>query len=161
MKIVVLTTLALLVAGGFGYWYWTSDERVIRHMLTEIEQNSSKSATEPPVDSLLRAARIAGLFSDPCHFIVEKPMQERELTRSQIQERITFFRNAYKELILTSHDRIVNVAQSQASVVCTIRIKGIQGQTDFADVQEVVMNLAKKGGQWRIIAVRLVAVLEQ
>ncbi|MGD9949760.1 MAG: hypothetical protein AB7U29_14960 [Desulfobulbus sp.] len=156
---VALVAMALIVV---GIRYWPSDERAIRKQIAQIETLGSKAADEKPIESLLRAKRLAALFNDPCILQVEAADFTGEYPRKQIQDRIAMARAFYTNATVSVHDLSINILDKERTkILCTLRVKGSGKNRPVADVQELEADLRKVEGDWLFTQLTLVEVLER
>ena len=162
VKTVVLALVLAVLAGVLVIRFWPSDERAIRKQLTLIEETGSKAAAEQPLESLLRAKQLAGLFHDPCELIVETVKYQGEYSRKEIMDRINLVRNTYRTVRVALHDVVIEIGKEGTAVVrCTIRLSGEGKGQPVADVQELRAELRKIEGDWLFTSLTLVEVLER
>jgi hypothetical protein len=162
LKAFVLVALVVGVATVVAVRYWPGDERDIRKQIGQLETLGSKEADEKPIESLVRARKLAALFHDPCTLQVESADFQGEYGRQQIQERIAMARGFYTEAKVSVHDLVLERAENNtARIRCTLRVKGRGKSQPIADVQELAAGLRKKEGDWLFTTVTLVEVLER
>lgn len=162
VKTIVIVVLLAVVAGVAAYRFWSSDERAIRRQLVLIEEAGSKDAAEQPMEGLLKAARLAGVFSDPCQLTVESGHHVGSYPRKQIQDRIVLVRAMYTRVEVSLHDIAIDLSgKNTAAVRGTIRLRGQGKGEPVADVQELRAEMAKSNGQWLFTSVTIVEVLER
>ena len=134
----------------------------MRKVQAEIEETGTKSSLERPVESLLRAKRIADYFADPCHLTIETSGYDDAFNRNQIQDRIVMVRTLFTALTVSLNDISIRFPEKHtAKVLLTLRLNGHRGNESYADVQEVEATLSKTDGRWLLTSVHLVAVLER
>ena len=162
VKTVAVAVMLALALGFIAFRFWPSDERAIRKQLALIEEAGSKEPTEKPIQALVKAKQLAGLFHDPCRLEVEAVDYAGEYPRKQIMDRITLVRASYTRARVSLHDVVVDIPQDATAVVhCTIRVQGEGTGQPVADVQELRADLRKIEGDWLFTAIRLVEVLER
>jgi hypothetical protein len=160
-QIVVVGLIALVTVMG-AVRLWPGDERAIRKQLTLIETVGSKALAEQPVEGLLKATQLAGLFSDPCRLTVTSATHAVDSSRKQIQERIVLARTWYNQLNVSLHDVTLVFAENKTAVVRgTIRLRGEGAGEQGADVQEFRAEMRPINGKWLLTAVEIVEVLER
>ncbi len=162
VKTAIIAVIAAVLAALLIVHYWPGDERAVRKVLAELAETASKSSLERPVQSLLRAKRIADHFADPCHLTIETSGYDDAFSRNQIQDRIVMVRTSFTALTVSLNDISIRFPEKHtANVLLTLRLTGLHGDESYADVQEVEAALHKTDGRWLLTAVRLVAVLER
>jgi len=162
LKKLLLAAMAAVMAVMVGLRYWPGDERAIRKQIAKIEALGSKTGDEKPIDSLLRARQLSALFHDPSTLQVESADFSGEYSRKQIQDRIIMVRSFYSKATVSIHDLNINLLDNdQATVLCTLRVKGEGNARPVADVQELEAGLRKIEGNWLFNKVTLVEVLER
>ncbi len=162
IKTVAVGVVLIALAGVLAFKWWPSDERAIRKQWALIEEVASKPQEEHPVDALVKATRLAGLFSDPCRLTVESVQHSGSYPRKQIQDQIVLVRSFYSRVEVTLHDLGIELHDNNTAVVRgTLRVQGQTKGEAIADAQELRTEMAKIDGQWLLTAVTLVAVLER
>jgi len=161
-KTIVAIVAAALIAGLAYRLWWPNDERAIRNQLALIEQVGTKAEAEPPMEGLVKATRLAALFSDPCRLTVESVQHDGAYPRKQIQERILMARSSFPTLAVSLHDVAIERLDARAAAVrATLRLRGKGTGEPLAAAQELTAELAKVDGQWLFTAVTLVEVVGQ
>ena len=159
-KAVCVAVAAALVAGVVTYLWWQGDERLIRKQLALIEEAGSKSEAEQPMEGLVKATRLAALFSDPSRLTVEAVQHDGSYPRKQIQERILLARSLFARVDVSLHDLTIELAKNKtAAVHGTLRLHGKSPGAPVADAQEFRGEMAKIDGQWLFTSVTLVEIL--
>jgi len=162
VKKILIAVLLAGVVGLLAVRFWPSDERAIRAQLSLIEEAGSKQSSEQPVESLVKATQMAGLFNDPCRLIVAAARHADAYPRKQIQDRIVMVRALYSEVQVTLHDIAIVLAENHTAVVRgTIRLRGQSKGEVIADVQELRAEMGKFDGTWLFTSVEIVEVLER
>jgi len=160
--IIAVVTVVVLITGIVAYRLWFGDERAIRKQLALIEEIGSKSKTEQPMEGLVKATRIAALFSDPSLLIVELVRYDDYYYRKQIQEYVIMVRSLFAEVEVSIHDIAIERIVNKASVVRgTLRLHGKAIGEPVADTHKFQAEVAKIDGQWLFTAVTLVGIIEQ
>ncbi len=135
-------------------------EKQVRKRLRQLVEYVSREADEPPLASLQKGRRIGLFFADPCRVILQGKMDEKELRRKEITDRVVLIRNTYSQLQVKFHDvSIVFPAETTADIHMTMRLTGVTAGSDMADVQEVEARMKKLDGEWLFTDVTLVEVL--
>jgi len=162
LKKLILTAMVAVMVVMVGLRYWSSDERAIRKQVAKIESLGSKTRDEKPIDALIRARQLAALFHDPCSLQVESADFSGAYSRKQIQDRIVMARGFYTEAAVSVHDLSIHrIDNGQATLRCTLRVKGQGNNSAVADVQEVEADMRKVEGDWLFTQLTLVEVLER
>jgi hypothetical protein len=155
--------LFVVLAAGFALFrLLPGEEKEIRKQLAVFERTAAKKSDEQPVESLLKARRIAGLFNDPCQFSVDAADFTGTFSRQQIMERINLVRASYGSVTVKLYDIAIEFPEeNRAAVRLTLRLSGQSREHAVADVQETLATLEKIEGDWLFTTVRIVEVLSR
>ena len=159
--IIAIVMVAVLVAGVVSYRLWFSDERAIKKQLALVEKEGSKAEGEQPMDGLIKAVKIAALFSDPCQLIVESVRYDGSYSRKDIQEYIMLVRSLFTRVEVSMHDVVIDRIVNKTTVVRgTLRLHGKATGEAVADAYKFQAEAAKIDGEWLFTSVTIVELLE-
>jgi len=145
--------VALLAAGGLGYWYWSSDERQIRRLLDHVADAVSQAEGEAGVAGL---AEVAGLntYLTP-DVTIEATLPTRAATMRGAQDVVSTvgrFRTVFPVVTLSFEDVRVSVdsdVTATAQSVARTERRDRDGATE-AEAWQVVLSLERRDGNWLI-----------
>ena len=159
--IAVVVVMAVLITGVVAYYLWFGDERAIRKQLVQVKEMGSKGEAEQPVDGLVKATKIAALFSDPCRLIVESVRYDDYYYRKHIQEHVMLVRSLFAEVEVSLHDvAISRIVNKTATVRGTLRLHGRTIGEPVASTHECQVEVTKIDGKWLFTSVTIVEIPE-
>lgn len=162
LKKACIVLLVIIAAGITGIFFWSGDERAIRKQMALIEEVGSKKASEQPVESLVRAQKLARMFQEPCQLTIETSGQNGSFSRREIMERLARVRSFYSQMTVNLHDVTLQFPEKvTAAVRLTLRLSGESNQEKYFDVYDVAARLRKNEGAWLLTSVRMVEVPEK
>jgi hypothetical protein len=163
-KKTVYTAIALLslLICGLIWINLDSDERKIKKTLQTITELAEKKQKEAALDSLQKAAKIGKFFHDPATLSLKDYNQSGLFSRKEITDKIIIVRARGQKISVSFHDTVIEVFEGeQASITTTMYAKGIENQSEKADIRELDLTMVKTDGTWLISKVTFVDVLKQ
>ncbi len=161
-KYILIGVPIIAIAAVYYFFFYNTDERVIKRRLNYIADNFSKEANENKVLTLKRVTAIKTVLKPSIHVEIEKRSISGNYSAREITRRTAGVRTHFKRLTLKFYDVNIDVSPSgTALATATARITGAKknGET-FAETRELEFGWQKVEGDWLIAAVKAVQVLE-
>ena len=154
--------IAAVLAVGLFFFLFPNQEKEVKKQLNRLSQYASRQQDEPTLTSLTKAGRIGKLFADTCTLTMNNPRIEGSFSRKEIIGKISMARRSFTRLDVSFYDISIQFpVDGNAEALLTMRLLGKLGNEDFADVQEVQIDLKKTKRKWLINRVKFIEVLEK
>jgi hypothetical protein len=163
----LIAILVVVVAIAAGYRWWASEERAIRHQLSEIAQSLTVIPNEADLGSVGRIARLRKALAPDIRIVAAEPL---DAASSDAVARVTQHivgRDAVLALVrrwvpppggVTVEFLDVKIeiddGRTDAQVRCTARITSRESQQAAIDAQELTIGFTNVEGDWLVTSVR-------
>ncbi|MGB0743104.1 MAG: nuclear transport factor 2 family protein [Opitutales bacterium] len=160
IKGIIITALALLIAGFFLSRFFSSPEGQIRQQISKLEELVSYEPGEGDLGTLTKIKRLESLFVEEAEIRLKGYGQQHSLEgRKQVQQAAMLTRTRAKSLEASLHDLHIEVSEDEqsATVEATGRAK-FDGENQSV-VQEFLFRFEKTPDGWLIATVETVQAL--
>ena len=164
-NLIILALLALLISAGAvqGYLYWRNrDERLLRALVSELEDMAAKRPGKSNALALLDAATPERVFAEKIQVSSDLPKVQRSFTLKETGQLFVMMKKSCSTTGLEiSIDRIT-VSKEQAEIAGELIFSA--SRTDGGRIRELrktTLQCEKIKGKWKISGAEFEAVIKK
>lgn len=163
-KIVVILLLAVFAATATGAWFYfrDRDKRLLRALVTELEDMSAKRQGRSNALALLDAATPERVFAKEVEIISDHPAMKRTMKVKELGQLMLAMKKSCTSTQLDISIDTITVNGESATVSGNALFSGSSSRGgSFREARNLELECAKNAGKWKIVRIKAHSIIRK